>query len=1070
MRLFLTRSESAALRRCIAMLQVSRSGFALSLLLGVTALGSAIALGGTAAWLIARASQQPPVLYLTVAATSVRLFGVSRALARYLSRLASHKVALEGMDALRANLYDRLCEEPASSLSSLRRGDLMTRAGADVDEVGNVVVKTLLPSLVALVVGVGTVGVVTLISPPAGLVLALALIVSGIVAPALIARSVRLAETQGSAARTDIAATTLAVLEGATELSLAGTLPHARTGLDGAEAELADAIGRSAKLSALARGLDVCAMGAAVIGALLIGIPQTTSGALAQVLLAVIVLVPLSSFEGAAELAPAAAQLVRSAQAAERICALLSDQGEVRFHVIPAGETVIEARDLAIGWPGGPTLTTGISLTLRPGSSLAIVGASGIGKTTLLATLTGVIPPKSGQALINGVPAWGADRDQVAAHVTMTAEDAHIFATTARSPGPHHGHRRGLRTPRRGHRRQAHGHSPCPLTHARYPGRHAPSQRPRPGRPRPRPCGARTRSVRPRGRARHPRRRPRRPTRLPLGPRSGGTMSHDHTDFTLLKAALDLTSSLDLTAGLQNFVNQACALTSSPHAALAVLDTWGATTLQLEHHDSRPAPEVPEALTTAIPVASPLLVNSPADAPDLDLPADTPPFLGVSVLVHEQVYGRLYLTGKPGGYTSEDAAVVAALAPAAGIAVENAHLYADSKRTARWISASQSLTTTMLEGADEEEALELIAKTVRDVSHADTAIIVLQSVGDTWAAEITDGKNASALLGLTFPPEGRAMSVLHEGTGMIVDSMSRAQTMRVPQLAAFGSALYAPLRSRGVSSGVLILLRQIGAPEFDASELSLAESLASQATLALELASARHAQDVAALLDERDRIGRDLHDFAIQQLFATGMALDAAKQKVAGGQVDPVAIESLIDDSLASIDEAVRQIRTIVHNLRERDKAVGLVERIRRESSLTRSALGFAPSLLITLDGDAINSDLDNELVVIDEFDGRVDPDLSDDVVAIVREGLSNIARHAHATAATVCVDVSGQGKSGRVRILITDDGRGIDPERTRNSGMANMAERARRHRGTFDAGPGEGGVGTQLRWIAPLE
>ena len=157
---------------------------------------------------------------------------------------------------------------------------------------------------------------------------------------------------------------------------------------------------------------------------------------------------------------------------------------------------------------------------------------------------------------------------------------------------------------------------------------------------------------------------------------------------------------------------------------------------------------------------------------------------------------------------------------------------------------------------------------------------------------------------------------------------------------------------------MLILLRQIGAPEFDASELSLAESLASQATLALELASARHAQDLAALLDERDRIGRDLHDFAIQQLFATGMALDAAKQKVAQGQADPVAIESLIDDSLASIDEAVRQIRTIVHNLRERDKAVGLVERIRRESSLTRSALGFAPSLLITLNGEAINSDL----------------------------------------------------------------------------------------------------------------
>ena len=430
MKLFLTRSESAALRRCISMLQVSRSGFALSLLLGVAALGAAIALGGTAAWLIARASQQPPVLYLTVAATSVRLFGVSRALARYLSRLASHKVALTGMDNLRNNLYDELAAAPGTKLSTLRRGDLMTRAGADVDEVGNVVVKTLLPALVAAIVGVGTVGVITIISPAAGIILALSLVVSGIIAPALIARSVRLAESQGADARTDIAATSLAILEGATELSMAGTLKRARRSLDRAEGELSAALARSARLSAFARGLDVCAMGIAVIGALLIGIPQTTSGALAQVLLAVVVLVPLSSFEGVAELTPAAAQLVRSAQAATRICSLLDEEAPAQPHDVPEGPTVIEARDLAIGWPGGLTLVTGISLTLRPGSSLAIVGPSGIGKTTLLATLTGIIPPKSGSALINGVPAWGADRDQLTSRITMTAEDAHVFATT----------------------------------------------------------------------------------------------------------------------------------------------------------------------------------------------------------------------------------------------------------------------------------------------------------------------------------------------------------------------------------------------------------------------------------------------------------------------------------------------------------------------------------------------------------------------------------------------------------------------------------------------------------------
>ena len=366
MKLFLTRAESAALRRCISMLDVSRSGFALSLLLGVSALSAAIALGGTAAWLIARASQQPPVLYLTVAATSVRLFGVSRALARYLSRLASHKVALTGMDSLRNNLYDVLAAAPGTKLSTLRRGDLMTRAGADVDEVGNVVVKTLLPALVAAIVGVGTVGVITIISPAAGIILAICLVVSGVIAPVLIAHSVRLAESQGADARTDIAATSLAILEGATELFMAGTLERARRSLSESEAALSAALARSARLSAFARGLDVCAMGVAVIGALLIGIPQTTSGVLAQVLLAVIVLVPLSAFEGVAELTPAAAQLVRSAQAATRICSLLDEEAPAQPHDIPEGATVIEARDLAIGWPGGPTLATGISLTLRP--------------------------------------------------------------------------------------------------------------------------------------------------------------------------------------------------------------------------------------------------------------------------------------------------------------------------------------------------------------------------------------------------------------------------------------------------------------------------------------------------------------------------------------------------------------------------------------------------------------------------------------------------------------------------------------------------------------------------------
>ena len=298
---------------------------------------------------------------------------------------------------------------------------------------------------------------------------------------------------------------------------------------------------------------------------------------------------------------------------------------------------------------------------------------------------------------------------------------------------------------------------------------------------------------------------------------------------------------------------------------------------------------------------------------------------------------------------------------------------------------------------------------------------------------------------------------------------ARAQTMRVPQLCAFGPALYAPLLSRGNAAGVLILLRRIGSPEFDSSELSLAESLASQAALALELASARHAEDVATLLDERDRIGRDLHDFAIQQLFATGMQLDAAKQAVADGSIDTDAMTNVFDRALASIDEAVRQIRAIVHHLREPDQSVALVERIRRESSLTRSVLGFAPSLLITLDGHAINEIPDEEIRAIDDIDARIDMDLGDDIVAVVREGLSNIARHAHATAGSVFVDIVGRGERGSITVRIADDGRGIAPDRTRSSGLSNMRERARRHGGDFNVGPGIGGLGTEIAWSVPL-
>lgn len=427
----ITREERRALVRVLPLLKVDARGFALSVLLGSGALGAAIALGATAAWLIARASQHPPVLYLSVAATAVRLFGVSRAVLRYCQRLASHRVALDGMDALRQNLYSFLAKRPADSLASIRRGDLLARTGADVDDVGDLVVKTFLPAAVAGIVGISTVIGLALVSPAAAAIIACCLLVSGVLAPLLSMKAARIAQIDTVRARTELSAGTLSLLDGASELQISGRLPLLRAAIGRTETELTDASHRAARLAALAAGVDRAAMGAAVVAALLIGIPGTTAGRIAAVMLAVLVLTPLSSFEGTAELGPAATQLVRSATAAARIDALLGEDEETPSHPIaPSADPILEARGLVVAWPGGPDLVEGLDLVLEKGRSLAILGPSGIGKTTLALTLAGLLPARSGSVVVDGAPVWGADRADLAKAVVVTTEDAHVFAST----------------------------------------------------------------------------------------------------------------------------------------------------------------------------------------------------------------------------------------------------------------------------------------------------------------------------------------------------------------------------------------------------------------------------------------------------------------------------------------------------------------------------------------------------------------------------------------------------------------------------------------------------------------
>ncbi len=428
----LTKEERRALRRVFKLLHLKKGGFLLSLLLGVCGMGAAVGLAATSAWLIARASQMPPVLSLTVAATSVRMFGIMRALFRYLQRLASHKVALDGMDSLRVGIYDTLSDGSIERVAQLQRGDLLSRAGADVDTVGDLVIKSILPSLVALIVAIGTVVGFAFLSVPAALVLLGCLLLSGVVVPLLIMRATRLGEIAEQESKRELSIETMTVIDSADELLVDGRYASQMTMVEQVSTRLNRARDLAARPASLAASLDRVASGIAVVGVLLVATPQVSSLAVAAVAFAVLVLTPLAAFEGTVELAPAAAQLVRSAQAAVRIDNLLGvPSAPAPTHPVPAAEEpTLEASGLTIGWPGGPVVAHNLNLKLRPGTRTAIIGHSGVGKTTLLYTLAGMLPPRSGSVTLNGSPMWDADRDESTKLVSLTTEDAHIFATT----------------------------------------------------------------------------------------------------------------------------------------------------------------------------------------------------------------------------------------------------------------------------------------------------------------------------------------------------------------------------------------------------------------------------------------------------------------------------------------------------------------------------------------------------------------------------------------------------------------------------------------------------------------
>ncbi|WP_028050262.1 GAF domain-containing sensor histidine kinase [Cellulomonas sp. URHD0024] len=551
---------------------------------------------------------------------------------------------------------------------------------------------------------------------------------------------------------------------------------------------------------------------------------------------------------------------------------------------------------------------------------------------------------------------------------------------------------------------------------------------------------------------------------------SGSDLSAEALD-ELLDAMVAVAGELDLEAVLDRFVRVSARLTGARYGAIDVRDSHGRSITFVRTGEAgalakalRDGPQRP-AVLGALPTEGAHRLVDLREHPSFDgFPHTGAPapgsFLGATLHVGSRVFGHLYLAGKPVPFTAADEKIVAALAGAAGAAVGNAQLYAEAERRETWLRAEQAITTMLLEGVDAEDALRHIASTAREVGEAQTVALALPGVGGELIVELAVGQDGERLVGTPMPTGSRADLVLVTGTGMRIPSLQDAETVASPVMRAFGPALFAPFHAPGRGLGVLILLRATGGPQFDDADLATAVSFSQRAALAYVLAQARAAEDAAALVDERERIARDLHDLAIQQLFATGLQLETVRRRAARG-VDPAELTDVVDLALENVDGSVREIRHIVHDLRDPDGSVGLVARLRREVELARTGLGFAPRFVATLDGTtATEGDLDE-----DRLDERVGGSLASDVVAVVREALANAARHAEAHAVAVRLVVTPSA----VLVEVQDDGIGIPADPARRSGTVNLASRARAREGTFAVRPVHDGVGTLLAWSAPL-
>ena len=527
----------------------------------------------------------------------------------------------------------------------------------------------------------------------------------------------------------------------------------------------------------------------------------------------------------------------------------------------------------------------------------------------------------------------------------------------------------------------------------------------------------------------------------------------------LLDTGLALAADLSLPTLLQRIVDLAVELTGAQYGAVGVLAPDGVElsdfiTSGLSEQQRTAIGDLPRGRgILGVLIREPTVLQLQdigQDPRSAGFPPNHPPmrsFLGAPIRAHGRVFGNIYLTDKQGAseFSDDDEAATLILATQAGVAIANAQLYDELRLRERWLDSVREVATTLLAGDTARAALQLVAQHARELGNADMATISVPE-GEGLRIIIADGAGADGLLDVKVPLSGSlsAEVIRTERTMVVADASRSPLTQPMVSTAGVGPMILVPLALRTSTAGVLAVGRTAGRPRFAAADIPLLESFAEQASLALEYARALSELSRLGMIEDRERIARDLHDGVIQSLFAVGIGLQGT-----AAVVGDVQLADRIQQFVTEIDRVIGDVRSYIFGLRPTSLSAG--------------------NLTNTLEQIGHETEERTGVTVIVDVDGSLEAPLargSAEVIHIVREALSNVGRHA---AATTCrVSLRRDGSSAVIEV--DDDGRGFDRESTLSGlGMGNLAERASAIGGTLEV-DSEPGRGTTIRVTVPLD